>query len=334
MGNTEMTLSGRSMEEITASVKIHMQDMVTSTLALGWDLIDAKEACGHGRWLPWLKSVGISSSTAANYIRIAKEVGQDSKMANLPYTKVLALLSLPPEERESAAEAAENMSAAEIRRLTEERNRAAEAANSETARADAADAEAKRFFDEAAHERTRADQAEAKLEKFDLANQELRQQRDDLYRKINTIRKEGEERENELKAKLLIAENNRVEVEVEKVPDDYERIKAELAAAKKNAKELVEAAAEAEERANAAEAELDEMRSANSQNKNSEYDKLHYAMEVFFVQCEMMIVMPERFITDMDKTMRDLKRIQTWSTEMQKALERCTVPAEGEAMVI
>ena len=114
MPNTITTNKGRSMEEITASVRIHMRNMVNNALELGTDLAEAKEACAHGQWLPWLKSVGISSSTAANYMRIAREVEADSRVAQLPYTKILALISAPPEEREELAEMAEDMSAAEI----------------------------------------------------------------------------------------------------------------------------------------------------------------------------------------------------------------------------
>ena len=68
MPNTITTTSGRSMEEITASVRIHMRSMVNNALEIGIDLIEMKDACQHGEWMPWLKEIGLSASTAANYM--------------------------------------------------------------------------------------------------------------------------------------------------------------------------------------------------------------------------------------------------------------------------
>lgn len=323
MKSTSVSMATRTMEEITASVKLNMQDMVNRAIALGLDLIEAKEACGHGRWLPWLKSVGISSSTAANYMRIASEVTTDSKMAQLPYTKVLALLALPPEEREEVAEAAENMSAAEIRRLTEERNKAAAAANSETARADQAEADAKRFYSENAKLRTDMMNLQAKLERAE----NLQQHTADSYR--HEI-----EKSRDLRAKLLIAENNRIEVEVEKIPEDYEQLKADLAAARKTAQEMINAAAEAEERANAAETEMEEMRNVTKQADIDEYEKMHYAMKVFFASCELLALKPDRLIPQREKARRDAERMRQWAETLITNLDGCAIAAEGEAMVV
>ena len=259
MPNTIITSSGRTREEITASVRLHMRNMVGSALEIGADLIEMKEACQHGEWLPWLKEIGLSSSTAANYMRIAREIGTDSRIAQLPYTKILALMAAPKEDREALAEAADSMSAAEIRRLTDERNRAAEAANAETARADRAENDAKMFNQEASALRVQLQTAEKKI--------------DGLRNELNGKAQYAEE----LRAQLLVAENNRVEVEVEKIPDDYEDLKRQK-------KELIEAAAEAEERAAAAEAELEEARAGAAQNGPSDFEKMHFAMKTFLMQ--------------------------------------------------
>ena len=173
-----ITASGRTLGEMKAEIRIRMRNMVNNALEIGIDLMEAKDACRHGEWMPFLKEIGLSASTAANYMRIAKEVSADSKVAQLPYTKILALLAAPPEEREELATAAEDMSAAEIRRLTEERNRAAEAANSETVRADQAEEalkkseeDAKEIYGKNASLRVEIQNLEAKLEK---AQKEIR----------------------------------------------------------------------------------------------------------------------------------------------------------------
>ena len=303
MPNTITTNKGRSMEEITASVRIHMRNMVNNALELGTDLAEAKEACAHGQWLPWLKSVGISSSTAANYMRIAREVDADSKVAQLPYTKILALIAAPPEEREELAEMAEDMSAAEIRRLTEERNKAAEAANAETmranaetkradmeaTRANAAEAEAKEYYDEAASLRTKLEAVKAELEQEH--------------------------------GRLLFAENNRIEVEVEKEPADYQKMIQER-------QELLNAAAEAEDRAAAAEAELELYKAGKSPGKDSAAFIIAKATHAFLSQCELMVFDPG-IKDEGNAILRCVEQLNEWCRNMTAALDADLVEAEA-----
>lgn len=302
-----VTASGRTLDEVKAGIRIRMQGMVNSALGIGMDLIEAKEACKHGEWMPFLKEIGLSASTAANYMRIAKEVKPESAMAALPYTKILALLAAPPEEREELAGAAEDMSAAEIRRLTEERNKAAEAANTETARADQAEADAKRFYDENA--------------KLNNKIQILKQNEKALVFTVDQYKDIKEKLENDvrdLKGKLLEAENNRVEVEV--APKDYDALKRQQA-------ELIEAAAAAEERAAQAEAELEEARSENARNGVSDFEKLHLAMKTFLMQCELMALNPAGLLGDREKVQKDVERLQLWCEAMSDAMSVVPVKA-------
>ena len=268
----------RSLQEITISAQMHMMDMTARAVALGRDFLEAKELLGHGKFLPWLEELGVSSSTANNYMRVAREVAPGSRMASLPYTKVLALLSAPAEAREELAEAAEDKSAAEIRKLIAERNRAAEAANAETERANHAEADAKRFY----------------------------QENGNLQNRIQTL-------ENDLaktKADLLTAENNRVEVEV--VPKDYEQLK-------KNQADLIEAAALAEERAAAAEAELEAMKSGGEQQDDIS-QTLRVAMTAFMAECQAMPAYPEHMQRDQLNIERSLIVLESWCAAMRDAL--------------
>ena len=323
-----MKINGRSMEEITASVRIHMRNMVNNALDLGVDLTEAKEACAHGEWIPWLKSVGISSSTAANYMRIAREIHADSKIAQLPYTKILALMAVPPEEREALADAAEDMSAAEIRRLTEERNRAAEAANTETARADQAEADAKQFSQEAASLRVQIQNmkenlahAESERHKAAVDLTKMSQAYERQKKRIDQLHDELEQEH----GKLLFAENNRIEVEVERVPEDYEAVKAQLATMEQQEKDLVNAAAEAEERAAAAEAELDALRAGETSENLSR--TLRIAVNTFMTDCQTMPAHPEQLIRDRERVERNVKMIESWCAAMRDALT--LHPVEG-----
>jgi hypothetical protein len=325
-GTTEIiTASGRTLEEVKAGIRIRMRNMVNSALEIGIDLTEAKEACRHGEWMPFLREIGLSASTAANYMRIAKEVSADSRMAALPYTKILALLAAPPEDREALADAAEDMSAAEIRRLTDERNKAAEAANAETRRADQAEADAKMFNQENAGLRNKITVLEDKLEK---AEKERHEARCDLSKSSEAYERQ-KRRIDELHAALLEAENNRVEVEklVEVIPEDYNRLKMEQ-------KELLDAAARAEERASEAEAELErlQMDEAGRQAKEKPVGiVLSQAMNVFFGECELMPFSPAELQRDRYAVEHCVGMIREWCQRMDEALD---TPVITEANVI
>ena len=285
----------RSMEEITASARVNMQDMIHRAIGLGQDCLDAKELLGHGKFLPWLKQLGLSSSTAANYMKVAREVTPGSRLESLSYSKVLALLAAPAEEREQLAEETEDKSAAEVRRLIEERNRAAEAANAETTRANAAEADAKKFYSEIA--------------------------------RLNTERAEMEYKLEQMKADLLTAENNRVEVEkivekvVEKVPEDYEELKRRSAG-------MLAAAEEAEKRAADAEAELEELRANGSAAEKPAIIRLHEAVQTFFASCDLMKYNMADFRRDKRSLSGILTQMEDWCSAMREAMEESTVDAE------
>ena len=319
---TIITASGRTLEEMKAGIRIRMRNMVNSALEIGFDLMEAKDACRHGEWMPFLKDIGLSTSTAANYMRIAKEVSADSKMATLPYTKILALLSAPPEEREELAAAAEDMSAAEIRRLTEERNRAAEAANSETMRADQAEKDAKMFNQEAANLRNKVNVLQNELNgktqyAYDL-QRVLDEKEEEMQRLLRECDEEAREEEREkiqaeiddLRGKLIIAENQQ---KIEIVPADYEQMKRER-------EELIAAAAEAEERAAEAEAALEDLRNENAQSGVSDFEKMHFALRSFLMQCEHMALQPVGLYRDAEKALKDVGRLRLWCDTIEKAL--------------
>lgn len=295
----------RSIEEITISAKLNMQDMINKAMQLGKDFSDAKELLGHGKFLPWLEKLGVSSSTASNYMRVAREITPGSRMASLPYSKALALLAAPAEEREELAAQADDKSAAEIRKLIEERNRAAEAANAETARADQAEKDAKAFNQE---------------------NANLRNKVSVLQNELNGKKQYVDD----LRAKLLEAENNVVEVEkiVEVEPKDYRIIKMQLENAKKSADDLIEAAAMAEERAAQLEAENEELKSGKKEMQKPVGILLNEAVNTFFRNCDMMPYNPIDLQKDSYAVRHSLESLQEWIDRMHAALEG-NVLAEG-----
>lgn len=318
-GGTVITASGRTLEEMKAGIRIRMRNMVNSALEIGIDLMEAKDACRHGEWMPFLRDIGLSASTAANYMRIAKEVSADSALAGLPYTKILALLSAPPEEREELAAAAGDMSAAEIRRLTEERNRAAEAANTETARADRAEADAKMYNQEAAGLRVKLQTTEAELEK---ARKEIHVARCDLS-KTNAAYERQKKSIDDLHEKLKTATGHEIRVEV--APADYEQLKQDQA-------DLIAAAAEAEQRAADAEAELEALRSgADDDGREDAWKVLKVAMVRFLNDCEMMPLDPQALIPHRPRINASLARLEGWIRQMRSAMDSAVT---AEAVVV
>lgn len=117
----------RSLVEIEADILAQKRTIGRSIVIIGQDLIEAKSKLEHGLWGTWLaERVNFSQSTAENYMKIAEQVDSDSALLNLPYTKVLALLAVPAEEREefAAANNVEDKSVAQIKQLIREKEEA------------------------------------------------------------------------------------------------------------------------------------------------------------------------------------------------------------------
>ena len=304
----------RSIEEITISARYNMQDMINRAISLGKDCIDAKEQLGHGKFLPWLKELGLSSSTASNYMRVAREIAPGSRLAAEGYSRALALLSAPAEDREALAEETEGQSAAEIRKLIEERNRAAEAANAETARADRAEQEVKRYKEELIKQNSDLSFLETRIKTAERNVKDLLGENQDLKEAITM-----------LNADLLTAENNRVEVEkvVEKVPEDYERIKKQLENAKRSADDLIEAAAAAEERAAAAEAELEAMNSGTENRPEPVWKVVHMAVERFQMDVRpVLAATPAELARAAQQIRFDVESLRAWADTIDEMMQK------------
>lgn len=134
----------RSIEIVTAEIHTIRDNVarvfMDGVVQIGRRLEEAKQLVPQGEWLSYLDTqLGYKSSTAQNYMRIAREfgdgqVGLSGKTAsdffgNLGYSQLLPLLGLPEEEREQLAEEHDlaGMSSREIAALVKERDEAKEA---------------------------------------------------------------------------------------------------------------------------------------------------------------------------------------------------------------
>ncbi len=218
-------MSVMSLDEITTYIKARLAMMAEDAIYIGHALIAAKAKCRHGEFAGWLESnFGFKQSTANSCMRLAREVTPDSPLAHLPYTKALALLAAPEDEREKLADGAESASVRELR----ERVKQAEAER------DAA--------------RKNAETAAAKLARTQNIAEAYSENHFTMMNEKNVL-------EERLKT-IMDAPPENVEVEAEVAPPDYEAIKAhnvELADELRQAEQYAE---QAEEDANAAREEL------------------------------------------------------------------------------
>lgn len=115
-------------------------------------MCQAKEMLPHGEFGAWVKEeTGYSRSTANNFMRLFQEYGaaqgclfgaevNSQTFGNLPYSKALALLAVPAEEREEFAREnhVEDMSTRELKQAIKERDELRRQLNEERAAAEGA----------------------------------------------------------------------------------------------------------------------------------------------------------------------------------------------------
>ena len=276
----------RTLDEIRISIRLHSGQAAQSILQIGRDLIEAKQIAGHGGWLPFLREIGFSASTAENWMRLAREIQPESRLASLPYSKALALLALPAEEREDFAQAqdVESKTAAQIKTLIEERNRAAEAANTETYRANIAEKQLK--------------EAEEAVEAAERRARMLGEQLDEL-----------------------LANPQKVTVEVEKVPDDYEELKRDARMSEEMVNEAIQAAVDAQERANALEEEVQRLRAqGDGAPQPGGLDALAAAVNAFIAATTGMLLHPEPLARQLQETDKMIRMLSRHVIDLQKAV--------------
>lgn len=171
----------RGIEIVTAEIREIRRQANTMAMMyaieIGRRLCEAKSLLGHGEWGDWLRNeVEFSQSTANNLMKLFDEYGEaqisifgasanSQTIGKLPYSKALALLSLPAEEREDFAEevGAEDLSVRELKEAIRERNEAREREAELAARIEEAEKSAKEA-DDAKEEAARLRVELAKLE--------------------------------------------------------------------------------------------------------------------------------------------------------------------------
>ena len=247
----ENLVACRDIQVITAEIRMISNQarayVVNAAVEIGRRLEEAKSMLEHGQWGAWVKEeLGISQSSAQNYMRIFKEYGADQLTLNgavvksqaigdLSYTKALKLLALPEEEREVFVEEhnVEAMSSRELERTIRELKAAQSGEESARKEVEALRAEAK-----------------AQAQRHEVAIKAEEQKTEEA------VRRAGEEN---LKRKALEDQIQALEKEAEIAKGKIEEAEKKLAekgkegtvSKKEREKILQEGRAEAEEKAKA-----------------------------------------------------------------------------------
>lgn len=217
--------AGSIAAEINAIKAQTRQVMIGAALEIGRKLIEAKAVVPRGRWIAWLEeNVDYSERRAQDLMRLYEEYGKKSipqAIAELDYTKAVALLALPEELRETAAEKAvdEGLS---VRELQAEIARLKAENDSRQLKLD----DLLKESEEAAAIRARADEAEKALK---AANKDLKaakaQSKADLQRATDAVNRANDAAKELDGLKARVAELEAEPVQVEVVPED---VRAEL----------------------------------------------------------------------------------------------------------
>lgn len=225
------------IEQITAKILVLKDQVGASFLEIGRCLIQAKKQLSHGQWGEWLKNgVDISQRHAERLMQVAEEVPNSTSMSNLPITKIIALLSLPAEERETFAQDKHQVSG-EVKTVDEMTVR--ELNQAIKARQEAEDA-----LKKSEAERRLAEQS--KEEAYQLS----REQSDTIQR---------------LQGKLA----DRPVKEIVKTPDDYESTKRQATTLAKANTELQQRSSEYQSQLRLTEAELQAYKTSRVDEKMS-----------------------------------------------------------------
>ena len=126
----------KSPEVLAAEIRALTASMLANIIEIGRRMCQAKEILPHGQFGEWVKTkTGYSQSTANNFMRLFQEYGATQEslfgaevnsqtFGNLPYSKALALLAVPAEEREDFVRDnhVEEMSTRELQQAIKERD--------------------------------------------------------------------------------------------------------------------------------------------------------------------------------------------------------------------
>ena len=325
-----------TMAEYEARIHLYKEQIGTGYIGIGRTLIEAKEAkvVPHGQWETWVtKTTGLTPRQAQRCMQAATEIREGSAMAKLEMSKALLLLGsgLEEDEREAIAERA-GEEGATVKALREEILQVkAERQQMEDQLKAVNDAHREQL--EAAREDAyKRGEGAGKLEAAETYRgeiNELKERAEMNHRaRINEIASMNE-REAEQKNRISVLQNE-LNKQTQYASDLLKELEAKGNAAPDADREiLLQAAAEAEQRAADAEAELEALKAGRQEIEKPVGIILGQAVNAFFRECELMPCYPADLQKDRYAVQHSVEMLKEWVGRMETALET-TVEAEGD----
>ena len=189
-------IQSENLEQLTVEIKFYVNQWGQNTIEVGKRLIAAKKLVEHGDWSKWLEdNFNLTQQTARNFMRCAERFGNSKSILNLNSTQMIQLLSLPAEETEKfiAAKKAENNPVEDMT--------------------------VKNLRDEVAKWKADYEQKKSEVENLFVEQSSLQSTVQTMQKNFDKLTSEKNSLEQQLKNQKPI----------EKLPDDYEPMKKELA---------------------------------------------------------------------------------------------------------
>lgn len=170
----------RTIETITAEINYYKQQTAQNIIEIGRRLIEVKQKLPHGQWAGWLRdSVEFSQQTANNFMNIAMQYSNSQPVGNLSYTKLIALLQVPADERDEfltekhivngVEKSVSEMSKREFEAVVKERNKAVKQLADEKLRAARAEENLKAERERASVRTRRLSELESRVRELEEA---------------------------------------------------------------------------------------------------------------------------------------------------------------------
>ena len=297
----------RTLEVVAAEIRAFTASMLGNIIEIGRRLCEAKEMLPYGEFGAWVEdNTGYGKSTANNFMRLYEEYGKRQKslfgaeledvqtFGKLSYSKALALLAVPSEEREEFVEAhdVEAMTTRELQQAIRERDEA----------------------------RKQAEEASGKL--ADLSED---------YDKLSSEKDVLEDEREDLKKQIRELESRPIEVAVQEPdPEAVERAVQEAVAeaGKKHANELtalqkkLEAAKKAEEKAKTAQKKAEEEKSAAEKSAEEKTESSAKAAEAETAALKHEIERLKKELAMSDAAVTTFReRFSTWQTAYNSMMD-------------
>lgn len=207
--------------------------VLNSSMEIGKRLIMAKSQIDHGRWSEWLETnVNYSQRTATNLMKLYEEFRDvdlinaktnSQALANLSYTKAIAILGLPKEDREAFVQEnnIEEMSTRELTKAIKERDEAVQRQEAlQTSLSDLND-ELKESESEKDKLKKEKDSLQTKIENKDKSITKLKEQ-------VEKLGKENIEKDYKLKMSKLKDEIKQITEEKENLVKDKKSLEIKI----------------------------------------------------------------------------------------------------------